>query len=67
MTWTPERIRTLRKRLGLNQDEFAQAMGYGSKTRVSELENGKVSPTGPVARLLDHLEAHGELPSQPSE
>ena len=61
MDWTPDRIRALRKRLGLNQDEFAEAMGYGSNSRISELENGHVEPTGPVARLLDHLSAHGVL------
>ena len=63
MDWTPERIRALRKRLGLTQDEFAEAMGYGSNSRISELENGKVEPTGPVAKLLDHLDSHGVLAS----
>ena len=63
--WTPERIRALRKRLGMTQDDFAAALGYSRKQSVSDLENGKMEPSGPAAELLRHLDAHGPLPSDP--
>ena len=63
MDWTPEKIKDLRARLGMTQGEFAEAMGYGSNTRVSELENGRREPSGPASRLLDHLDARGALPT----
>ena len=59
--WTPAEIRALRKRLGLNQTQMAEAMGYGSQSRVSELEKGHVEVSGPTARVLDFLDAHGVL------
>ncbi|HEX8386031.1 MAG TPA: helix-turn-helix transcriptional regulator [Rubricoccaceae bacterium] len=63
MDWTPERIRALRLRLHLDQEAFADALGFGSSSRVSELENGKRKPSGSVSRVLDHLDARGPLPS----
>ena len=62
LTWNPESIRALRKRLGYTQDEFAEALGYSRKQSVSDLENGKMEPSGPALRLLDHLEQRGDLP-----
>ena len=59
--WTPTRVRALRKRLGLNQTAMAEAMGYGSQSRVSELEQGHVEVSGPTARVLDFLDRHGPL------
>jgi transcriptional regulator with XRE-family HTH domain len=61
MEWTPERIKALRKRLGLDQAEFADLLGYGASQRVSELEKGKRGATGPTARLLDYVDAYGVL------
>ena len=56
MDWKPQDIRRLRKRLGYNQTEMADALGYGSYQRVSELENGKRDAPATVQRLLDMLE-----------
>lgn len=64
--WTPDRIRALRKRLGMTQEAFAEEMGYSSAQRVAELETeaewGR-GASGPVSRLLDHLDARGPLAS----
>jgi hypothetical protein len=45
---------------------LAVAMGHNSNVRVSELETGLVSVTGPVARVLDYVELHGPIRSGPS-
>ena len=57
MEWTPERIRELRAYVGWTQAELGDYLGYGTgaTVRVSELENGKKSVSGPVGRLLDLL------------
>lgn len=50
---TGSEIATIRKALGLSQQELAAVMGYGNKVRISELERGK-REIGPAAeRLLD--------------
>ena len=59
MDWTPQRIADLRKRLGLSQSDFAQALGLSRTASVSDLENGRTNATGPTARLLDYVERHG--------
>ncbi|HEX9950304.1 MAG TPA: helix-turn-helix domain-containing protein [Rubricoccaceae bacterium] len=64
MDWPPDRIRTLRKRTGLDQAPFARQLGFGSGSRVSELEreDGAVPPSKPVQIILAHIDAHGPLP-----
>ena len=61
MTWTPEEIRALRKRLGYNQRQMAEALGYSRYQSVSDIENGKQEPSETVCRLLDMLDRHGDL------
>ena len=61
MDWTPEEIRALRKRLGYNQTQMAEALGYSRYQSVSELEHGKLTPSSSVLRLLDHLRLHGDI------
>lgn len=39
-----ETIRELRKEKGYRQEELAKAIGY-SKSVLSKIENGKISPT----------------------
>ena len=57
MKWTPENIKALRKRLGLNQTEFGQQLGYAQpQVRISELERGEMKPGGAVMLLLDMLD-----------
>lgn len=64
MEWTPERIRALRKRLGLTQKQMATELGYSGGRRVAELETDAEwgsSASGPVSKLLDHLDRRGPL------
>jgi transcriptional regulator with XRE-family HTH domain len=49
---TPAAIREARHTLGLTQAELARALGYGSVSRVAELERGARVPGGCVVRLL---------------
>ena len=63
--WTKEKIKALRKRLCLRQDELAEMLGYGARRQsVSDLETGKTSPTGTVNVLLDIIDAHDGLPTR---
>jgi DNA-binding transcriptional regulator YiaG len=61
MEWTGERIKALRKRLRLTQAEMAAFLGYDRAQSVSDLENDRREPGGPVLRLLDILDRHGLL------
>jgi DNA-binding transcriptional regulator YiaG len=53
--WTPARIRKLRKRLGLTQEQFAHKLGV-TFVSVNRWENGHSTPTGLSARALEALE-----------
>ena len=46
-----DEFKAARKSFGLNQEQMAQMLGYGSKVRVSEIENGR-EPGAAVARLM---------------
>ena len=48
----PEHFRRARERLGLTQAELARLLGYGSKSRIAELEAGARKPGRTVVRLL---------------
>ena len=48
MEWTPERIRALRTKLRLDQEAFAEALGFGSSSRVSEPFLTSDVPTAPT-------------------
>lgn len=48
---TPERIRSLRRQLGLTQTEFAQRLGV-SMQAVSFWERGTRTPTGLYAQAI---------------
>lgn len=61
-------IRTLRKRLGMNQTEFASFIGLSDKSVVSRMENGvmEISPRMQMAlddkaRILDLEEENKAL------
>lgn len=49
---TPAEIREARQTLGLTQPQIAPLLGYGSKSRVAELESGARNPSDTVIRLL---------------
>ena len=53
--WTPERIRALRKAMGLTQPQFAEQLGYERFRTVTELENGTIQPTRQAQIILDML------------
>ena len=59
---TPESIRELRRRLGLNQTAFAALLGV-SQSAVNRWELGKRKPTGLCAKAVRALM---ETPSQSS-
>jgi DNA-binding transcriptional regulator YiaG len=49
--WDAERVRSLRRHLGLTQQEMAGELGTRQQT-ISEWETGMYKPRGPSARLL---------------
>ena len=49
---TPADFSTYRKALGLSQSQAAEVLGYGSNTRISEIEAGRRSPSDAVVKLL---------------
>lgn len=54
--WTKTSVTKLRKRLGLTQAEFAEALGINRQQTVSEWEIGKFDTIRPAhQRLLDML------------
>lgn len=48
---TAEKFRTVRKALGLGQEEFAGPLGVGKK-QISAIETGRVQPSDSVMELL---------------
>jgi DNA-binding transcriptional regulator YiaG len=48
----PTEIRAQRKGLGLTQSQMAHVMGYGDRTRITEIENGRNNPSKSAVRLL---------------
>ena len=58
MRWTPERIKALRKHLGMTQAQMGENVGYskrGAQVRISDLERGETRVSGAVSRVLDLL------------
>ena len=55
-TWTPERFRVLRKRLGLSQTKMAARLGFARYQTVSDIERGEQAITATTALVLDMLE-----------
>jgi len=52
VTWDAGRIRSLRRHLGLTQQELAEHLGTRQQT-ISEWETGMYRPRGPSATLLN--------------
>jgi putative transcriptional regulator len=59
----PDRIRTLRQRLQLTQEDFAHLIGVTFST-VNRWENGKSAPNRIANRLLAGLEKKLRIQSQ---
>ena len=49
---TPAEFKQARSNLGLNQSQLAALLGYGTYSRISELENGRTPITGQCVRLV---------------
>ena len=49
---TAAEFKQARHTLGLTALQAANMLGYGAATRISEIENGKRSPSASVVRLL---------------
>ena len=58
--WTAEKIKALRARLELSQEDFARRLGLSSGTTVSGWELGRRRPGRMMRRELDRLEAEHE-------
>ena len=54
--WTGDRLRNLRKRLRLSQEEMAERLGYDRAGTISEFENGHREIPHRTALVLDMLE-----------
>lgn len=52
--WSAPRVKQLRERLGLSQNDFAKRMGVRQAT-VSDWETGKQDPSRMARRLLDRI------------
>ena len=52
--------REIRARLGMTQDQFAEALGISVKT-LRNWEQGRRDPSGPAMRLLRIAEKHPEI------
>jgi DNA-binding transcriptional regulator YiaG len=67
--WDAERVRALRRHMGLSQDGLADELGTRQQT-VSEWETGRYQPRGASARLLSMVAeragfVYGERPDEP--
>ena len=49
---TPAEIKAAREALGLTQAQIAPLLGYGSQSRIAEIEGGKKRAGPAVIRLL---------------
>lgn len=49
---TSDEVKEGRKALGLSQQQMADLMGYGAKSRIYEIEGDRKSMSGPAAVLF---------------
>ena len=64
--WDAERVRGLRRHLGLTQVELAEQLGTRQAT-ISEWEHGLYRPRGASARLLSLLAERADFDYDASE
>ena len=63
-TYTPERLKQLRKSLGMTAQQFGIIVGYassGAKVRISELEHGRQGIPQTVSIIAAYVERYGVL------
>ena len=58
MKWTAEKVAALRRRLGLNQIDFASRLGI-NQAGLSRIEHGKREVSATLAVALDCMHDHG--------
>jgi DNA-binding transcriptional regulator YiaG len=63
MMFTPARVKRLRKKMGLTQEQFAPLV-YKHPMTVSRWERGFSPVEPPEAKLMEQLEAAAEGPVQ---
>jgi DNA-binding transcriptional regulator YiaG len=58
--WTGDEVKALRDELGMSQGEFGELVGLptydGSCPRLSDIENGRRTASGPLCKLLTRIE-----------
>lgn len=59
-TYPASKVRPLRKRLALTQQDLADQLGV-SQALIAHWETGRAVPSGPAAILLSQLEARAAL------
>lgn len=59
-----ELIKSAMEALGMNQPRFAEAVGVDQAT-VSKWVNGKVTPSGPVLRLIERMVPSEDFVKEP--
>lgn len=62
-TYTPQDIRSIRKRLRLTQQEFGQLLGCSAKT-VSSWESGYRNPSGTARTAITQLARRRQAPKR---
>lgn len=55
--WTPQRVKALRKGLGMTQEQFAEAVGVAHLVVVSRWELGTRAPDRRSRAALERLES----------
>ena len=53
--YNPNRVKELREKLGMTQEELAHKLGYRSKSSVAHIENGRDIPRAMVEKLAKIL------------
>lgn len=53
--YNPSRVKELREKLGMTQEELARKLGYRSKSSVAHIENGRDIPRAMVEKLAKIL------------
>lgn len=64
--WDKNRVRALRRHMGLTQAELARLLGTRQQT-ISEWETGAYKPRGTSAMLLDIVAERSEFRHHPEE
>lgn len=62
MEWSPERIRTLRLRMGWSQSDLARRLDC-EPLHIAHWERGHSTPNSPASQVLELLQHQAELAS----